>query len=297
MIRSMTGFGGASALEDGVHYHLELRSVNNKYFKVTMRLPEELVSLEAEMEAQLRRCVHRGSITLMVKVKLSDDYAASRINDAALLAYLGHLETVQNKVSGHSVHIDLTQLLALPGVLQPSEDGQALVQRARPVLKKLMQEASTRLIAMRSTEGNALTEDVLKQRDTIRSCLHQVSERSPEVIDEYHHRLRERIDQLMAQAKIKVDEVDLIREIAVFAERADISEELARMRGHLEQFEQVLSSSDSEPAGRTLDFISQELLRETNTIGSKSNDAYVSRSVVKMKSAIDRIKEQIQNVE
>src|SRR5690606_38737272 len=115
--------------------------------------------------------------------------------------------------------------------------------------------------------------------------------------DEYHQRLRARIDQLMARAELKLNKTDLIREVAVFADRADISEELQRVAGHLQQFEQIICGGDNEPAGRTLDFLAQELLRESNTIGSKSNDATISKAVVELKSAIDRIKEQVQNVE
>ena len=297
MIRSMTGFGDAAAQVDAVHYHVEVRSVNNKYFKVSVNLPGQIVGLEAELESHLRRLVHRGSFTLTGNLKISDAYAASRVNESALVAYLGHLETIHAKIADHLVHIDLTQLLALPGVLQPSEDDEALLKRARPVLLKLTEEAAQRLTTMRVTEGEAVAEDLLKQRDVIQSRLEQVGQRAPMVIDQYHQRLRDRINELMVEAKLKVDEVDLIREVAVFAERADISEELSRLVGHLKLFEQVIGEPGREPAGRTLDFIAQELLREVNTIASKSNDAAISLAVVEMKTAIDRIKEQVQNVE
>jgi uncharacterized protein (TIGR00255 family) len=124
-----------------------------------------------------------------------------------------------------------------------------------------------------------------------------VLERAPRVVEEYHQRLRTRIDELLARAELKVDEKDLIREVAIFAERVDVSEETTRLKGHLDQFDNILSESGGEPAGRTLDFLSQELLREANTITSKSNDVLVSRAIVDVKGAIDRIKEQVQNVE
>ncbi|MEX0653649.1 MAG: YicC/YloC family endoribonuclease [Phycisphaeraceae bacterium] len=293
----MTGYGDASAQIDGIHFALELRSLNNKYFKAALRLPESIGGLEAELEAALRKRVTRGSLTLTVKLRISDAHAASRVNDAALLTYLDHLETIHDKISDHAVHIDLTQLLALPGVLQPSEDEESLVSRARPVLLKLLDQACDNLMAMRVKEGKALADDLLTHRDLIRDRLEVIRERAPVVIDEYHQRLRTRIDELMAQAKLKVSEHDLIREVAIFADRADICEELSRTVGHLEQFEQIIDSKKDTPAGRTLDFLSQELLREANTIASKSNDATISRAIVEVKSAIDRIKEQVQNVE
>lgn len=293
----MTGYGDAAAQEGDLHYHVELRSLNNKYFKAVIRLPEPIAGLESELEARLRSRVHRGSFTLTVKLKFSDAHAASRVNDAALLNYLTHLETIHAKIADQAVHIDLTQLLALPGVLQPSEDDEDLMERARPVLLRLVDEAAKRLTTMRVTEGKALAEDLLKQRDVIRNRLELIRQRAPFVVDEYHQRLRARIDQLMARAELKLNETDLIREVAVFADRADISEELQRVAGHLQQFEQIICGGDNEPAGRTLDFLAQELLRESNTIGSKSNDATISKAVVELKSAIDRIKEQVQNVE
>lgn len=297
MLRSMTGFGSASAQVDGVHYLVEVRSLNNKYFKATLRLPDLIVGLDAELEAHLRKRFSRGSITLTVKMRLSDAHAASRINEAALLAYLDHLETIHNKIQDQAVHIDLTQLLAMPGVLQPSEDEEALLCRARPVVLRLTDEACDRLTTMRDREGQGIAHELLTQCGVIRKHLDQIRQRAPRVIDEYHQRLRSRIDELMAQAKLKVDEHDLIRELAIFAERSDISEELSRIAGHLEQLEQVIRSPRSEPAGRMLEFISQELLREANTIASKSNDAQISRATVEVKGAIDRIKEQAQNVE
>ena len=297
MIRSMTGFGDAATEVDGVHYAVEVRSLNNKFFKATIRLPDPIAGLEAELESKLRKQVNRGSFTLSVKMRAGDARAVSRVNETALMSYLEHLETIHEKVTDHSVQIDLTQLLALPGVLQPAEDDDALLAKARPVVFGLMDEATERMDAMRVTEGAALIADLLKQRDVILERIGQIAQRKGVVIEEYHVRLRSRIDQLMAKAELNVNEHDLIREVAIFADRADISEELSRTAGHVEQFEQILDGPDTEPAGRTLDFLAQELLREANTIASKSNDAEISRAIVEVKSAIDRIKEQVQNVE
>jgi uncharacterized protein (TIGR00255 family) len=294
----MTGFGDASTQADGVHYSVELRSLNNKYFKCSVRLPEQFQGMEAELEAQLRKRVSRGSFTLTVKFKASDDHAVSRINDNAILSYLDHLETIHSKIQDRAVQIDLTQLLALPGVLQPAEDEASLLARSRPVVGKLLGEATDRLMAMRTTEGQALAEDLLKHLELIMDRMARIGERAPSVIEEYHQRLRARMDELLAKAELKADEAALIREVAVFAERADISEEVSRMAGHVAQFQEIVANgTESEPVGRTLDFLAQEMLREANTIGSKSNDAQISRAMIEAKSAVDRIKEQVQNVE
>ena len=298
MIRSMTGFGDASTQADGVHYSVELRSLNNKYFKCSVRLPEEFQGMEAELETQLRKRVSRGSFTLTVKFKTTDAQAVSRVNDEAIMTYLDHLETIHAKIQDQAVQIDLTQLLALPGVLQPAQDEASLLSKSRPVISKLLDEATHRLLAMRATEGKALADDLSGHLNLIMERMKRIGERAPAVIEEYHIRLRGRMDELLSKAELKADETLLIREVAVFAERADISEEVSRMAGHVAQFQEIIGNgNDTEPVGRTLDFLAQEMLREANTIGSKSNDAQISRAMIEAKSAIDRIKEQVQNVE
>jgi uncharacterized protein (TIGR00255 family) len=298
LIRSMTGFGDAATQADGVHYSVELRSLNNKYFKCSVRLPEAFAGMEAELEARLRKRVSRGSFTLTVKFKAGDTIPVSRVNEDAILSYLGHLETIHSKIQDRSVQIDLTQILALPGVLQPAQDEASVQATARPVIAGLLDEATDRLIAMRTTEGQALAEDLLKHQALVTDRMKQIGERAPTVIEEYHQRLRTRMDELLAKAELKADESALIREVAVFAERADINEEVSRMGGHVAQFQEIIHKDHKgEPVGRTLDFLTQEMLREANTIGSKSNDAQISRAMIEAKSAIDRIKEQVQNVE
>ena len=293
----MTGFGDASEDAGGVHYSVEIRSLNSRYFKSLIRLPEDLGGLEPELDSHLRRRLGRGWVTLTARTVISDASAAHRVNDAALVAYLEHLDTLQARVSDRSktVTIDLTALLTLPGVLVSS--GEQLESHARPVLARLTDQACDRLIAMRGIEGRAIAKDLQDQEQCIRDRLGVVAARAPAVVEEYHQRLRARVNDLLARAELSLDEKDLIRDIAVFAERADISEETQRLSGHLDQFHQVIEASDEKPAGRTLDFVAQEMLREANTISSKSNDTQISRLIVEIKTAIDRIKEQVQNAE
>ena len=297
MIRSMTGFGDAAVESSSIHYALELRSLNNKYFKALVRLPEELAPLEAELESGLRKRVQRGSLTLTVKIKESESGQASRINDAVLLSYIDHLEAIRHKVRDHTIHIDLTQLLALPGVIDTGQDPAVLTRESRPLLMELLDRAVERLNDMRVKEGRAILGELTRQLDAIREQLGVIRDRSPAVVAEYQQKLQNRMRELAASAALNVAEADLLKEVAVFADRVDVNEEVQRISAHVEQFTAMLEDDGHEPAGRTLDFIAQELLREANTVAAKSNDKTISQAVVAMKSAIDRIKEQVQNVE
>lgn len=298
MIRSMTGFGQAAKQVDGVHYAVEIRSVNNRYFKSTIRMPEELASLETQLEAQLRKRVHRGSVTLTVKFRLADDVSPYQINDSALQEYLKHLQSLRDQVgNSQTANIDLTALLGLPGVLVQTDDMEQIAANARKALKPLVDEAIDGLLKMRVTEGSALTEDLLTHRQAITTRLAEVASRAPQVVDEYHQRLSNRVNELLAKAQLDIAQPDLIREVAIYAERCDIAEEVSRLTGHMQQFEEILTNANEEPSGRTLDFLTQEMLREANTIASKSNDVTIARHIVEVKGSIDRIKEQVQNVE
>ncbi|MEO0476741.1 MAG: YicC/YloC family endoribonuclease [Planctomycetota bacterium] len=301
MIHSMTGFGDASALSDGTGYSLELRSLNNKYFKCVVRLPEELAGLEAELESAVRTRLGRGSFLLTVKLRMGEEVAASDINDQALLTYVEHLETVRAKVQAdgrdHTLNIDLTQLLALPGVLKPARTAEDVLSAARPVLLELLDRAMDELVSMRVREGQGLAEELEKQLEVMDRLVEGLTERTPVVVEEYHEKLRARVGELLQRVELEVTKTDLLREVAIYADRSDVNEELQRLAAHIGQFRETLLSEDTKPAGRTLDFLAQEMLREANTIGSKSNDAAIARAVVELKSAIDRVKEQVQNVE
>ncbi|HRJ49784.1 MAG: YicC family protein [Phycisphaeraceae bacterium] len=296
MIRSMTGFGEASAQIDGVHYFVEIRSLNNKYFKGVIRLSESLQSLEAELESLLRQRLTRGTITLLASCNDSSASAAHTVNSAALSRYIEQLRAIP-EVAGGEVRLDVAALLGLPGVLQPPADEEDRLLRARKAFTQVLNRACDGLLAMREREGAMLVTELLGQSQYIRERLDKIRERCPSVVADYEQRLKSRIEVLLQGHDVRVDAVDLIREIAVYAERTDIAEEVARLTGHLEQFGQMLTATEDRPVGRTLDFLSQEMLREANTIASKSPDADTSRLIVEIKGAIDRIKEQAQNVE
>lgn len=295
----MTGFGDASEQVDGVHYTVELRSVNSRYFKAAIRLPDALNGMEGELEALLRKRLCRGSIALTANMLDPTAAVVPRVNEDVLATYLRHLEALRAKTesTARATSIDLAFMLTLPGVLQPTDQNHTVLDRARSVLNRLTTQACNKLTAMRTTEGKLLAQDLSKQCDLIDLLVIEIQQRAPEVIEAYHQRLRGRIDELLTRAQLNVEEKELIHEVAVFAEKADISEEISRMSAHMEQFNQIVGSADGQPAGRTLDFVAQELLREANTISSKSNDAQISRAIIQIKGSIDRIKEQVQNVE
>ena len=293
MIVSMTGFGDAAAERDGTHYAVEIRSLNNRFFKPVIKLPENVSGLEPELESALREQLGRGSITYILKMRMDSAEAAYHINTPALKAYLEQLQEV--KGLDPLLQIDLATLLQLPGVCQEPRDESDEIARHGDIVRELTKLAITKLTAMRQREGQSLFNELMKHVKLIAASLAEIGKRAPFVIEDYHKRLSQRVNQLLSKAELKVNEVDLIKEVAVFAERADIAEEIQRLGHHLQAFEDACRTD--EHAGRKLDFITQEMLREANTIASKANDAQIARHIVEIKGAIDRLKEQVQNVE
>ncbi len=293
MIVSMTGFGDATAENDGTHYAVEIRSLNNRFFKPVIKLPDSVSGLEPELETVLRQSLGRGSITYILKMRYNSADAAYHINTQALKAYLEQLQQV--KGLDRLVTIDLAALVQLPGVCQEPRDESDEIERHGPIVRDLTKQAVAKLNAMREREGQSLFNELMKHVKVISTSLAVISERAPSVIEDYHKRLTQRVNQLMQKAELRVNETDLIREVAVFAERADIAEEIQRLTHHLIAFEDACR--ESEHSGRKLDFITQEMLREANTIASKANDALITRQTVEIKGSIDRLKEQVQNVE
>ena len=295
MIRSMTGFGDASANVNGTFYGVEVRSVNNRYYKSQIRLPDELQGLEAEIDAAVAKRLTRGSIIVAVKFVDTSANAAAQINTKAIQRYLEQLLAVP-VLEHNSARVDLGALINLPGVVI-NETGEERMRSARGVLIGLVSDACDKVEAMRIREGRTLLDDFAKHSRLIAQHLAVIKERVPVTVQLYQERLRQRMQTLLTELSATVREEDLIREVAIHAERTDIAEEVARLEGHLAQFSEIVSSESDEPAGRTLDFLAQELLREANTIASKCLDVEISRRIVEVKGAIDRIKEQAQNVE
>lgn len=293
MIRSMTGFGEAQLEEAGHVYHLEIRSVNNRYFKATIHLPDTLAFLETDVERLLRAHLVRGSITFRLHVRDLTAAAAQEINAAAIREYVTQLGAAG--ADDPRTTIDLATLATLPGVCQRRELTEEERERGWAFVSKLTQEGLRDLVAMRTAEGQALAADLTAHCDRLRTHLESVRERAPLVVSTYRDRLASRVRALIAETNVQLAEEDLAREVAIYAERSDINEEISRLDAHLEQFD--TQAAKGEASGRKLEFIAQEMLREANTVGSKAGDSRIAQDIIEIKSAIDRIKEQIQNVE
>jgi len=293
----MTGFGEAKTSEEGVSYRVEIRSVNNRYFKATIKTPESMQRFETEIDKLLRAKMGRGSVTFSLRLRDDRPAAAYSVNTSLIGAYINQLRALTSESSG-DVTLDVGRFLEIPGVLQPPMVDEEELARQFRIVERLTNEAADKLIEMRKVEGLTIASDLSAQCAEIRRLIEDIATRSPTVVDEYRKRLKTRLEQLLGGVvggSLAPHEDAIAREVAIYSERCDINEELSRIRSHLDQFAALCDAP--EETGRKLDFLSQELLREANTIGSKSADVTISQNIVAVKAAIDRIKEQVQNVE
>ena len=293
MLLSMTGFGEARHQQETLSVAVEVRTINSRYFKLNLRSTESYAPLETHVEALVRQHVKRGTVQVQIRVdrvRSSDEY---RIDLAVLEGYRRQLES--HSALG-SEPIRLVELLSLPGIVDQDGDSRSADFAADwPAIEKPLVEALEALTKMRAEEGNHLREDLLGQCQSISAHLDRIAARAPMVVAEYQERLLERMQRLLEAHQVSIDVSDVLREVSLFSERGDISEEIVRLRSHLDQFAKTIDLGES--TGRKLDFITQEMFREINTIGSKSNDVEIPRHVVEIKTAIERIREQVQNVE
>ncbi len=290
----MTGFGEAQGEINGVTYIVEIKTVNNRYLKTSVRLPETAVFLEEDIDKLLRKNLSRGMVSCVLRLKNAPANVLFDIDETALRAYMEKLSRIVSSANNKCL-IDIGGLLTLPGIVQPALPGEEKAEQIKEMVLSVTQKAIDRLKQMRAAEGAALAADLDGHCKAIKQDLEQIRTRSGVVLQEYQKKLKKRVDELLADAKLKLDEETLAREVAIFADRSDISEEIARLDSHLQQFAE--SCQANAQAGRRLDFISQEMLREANTIASKACDTEVIRCVVDIKCRIDRIKEQVQNIE
>ncbi|MCB9873726.1 MAG: YicC family protein [Planctomycetaceae bacterium] len=290
----MTGQGSAHVTEEGVSVAAEVRTVNSRYFKLALRTSEGYGPLEPKIEEVVRRYVRRGTVQLDLRVErqaAADDF---RLNETALASYQRQLTEVARKLKLDS-QVTLESLLALPGVVDERVSRNVDTDAEWPVVERTLVQALEGLTKMRTEEGTAMATDMAAQCQSIGQALDSVAQRAPLVTEGYRDRLTERMNKLLAEFEVRVEASDVIREVGLFSERSDISEEVVRLRHHLEQFDAIMGLDES--SGRKLEFITQEMFRESNTIGSKANDGEIGRHVIDIKAAIERIREMIQNVE
>ena len=292
MIRSMTGFGRGSSEKDGKSFTIEIKSVNHRYFETNIRMPRVLMAFEDKIRKIIGEKVKRGKLDVFVTQGNYDkEDVAAYLNEKLAQSYISCFQTL--KVNYNLVgDISVETIARLPEVItlkQKEEDVSETFEQIELALKKALEA----LLFMRETEGQKLLEDVIKKCDSIKDLVEKVKERAPLVVCEYKGKLTQRLNVL--HKEIEFDENRVAMEIAIFADKVGIDEEIVRLNSHIDQMRETLIID--EPIGRKLDFIIQEMNRETNTIASKANDLQVLNTVINMKSEIEKIREQIQNIE
>ena len=291
MIKSMTGYGRGETTGAGASVTAELRSVNHRFCEIVVRLPKSLGSIEEALKRSIQQKCARGRIELGVTLGGGKEAKTLSLDHTLARQYHGLLRALKKELH-LSGSIDVAVVAAFRDIVSIAErppDQRRLSQ----AVKRATATALAALDAMRRREGAALANDLTQRLASVRTYVGAIADRAPAVARDHFDRMKARIEKLAGSADL--DAVRLQQELAVFADRCDISEELTRLRSHLDQFEHAMTSED--PVGRTLDFLLQEIGREVNTIGSKGNDAEVAGHVVALKSEIEKIREQVQNIE
>ena len=294
MLLSMTGFGEARCQRDGLAVAVEVRAINSRFFKLSLRTAEGYSALEPQIETVVRKWIRRGTIQMNVRVERSRSPEQYCINADVLDRYRQQIEALRQQW-GWSGEVSLDNLLLLPGVVEDASSTIADVEADWPVLQETVEAALESLSQMRRKEGRAMAADLTANCRVAGECVDKIEKRAPLVVDAYRTRLEDRLTAVLAQRDLTLNPADLLREVGLFAERGDISEEILRLRSHLDQFQAFLEAEES--SGRKLEFLTQEMFREANTIGSKANDVEITREVIEIKAAVERIREMIQNVE
>lgn len=292
MIHSMTGYGKGEAQVGGVSLAVEIRTVNHRYSDVTVKLPRPLLALENEVRRQVGHAVRRGKIDVFVSFGQGEEAAVAPVVNRQLAAAYHEIFTRLRNDLGLSGGVTLELLAAQKDVIQLRET-ESSAEAVQECLSLAVTRSLEQLLAMRRAEGAATAGDLDERLAALEGMLAVVEQRAPQIPTEWQAKLIERLARL--QQNLEFDPQRLAQEVALFADRCDISEELARFRSHIAQFRAL--SADPEPVGRRMDFLVQELNREVNTMGSKSNDAELTRVVVAMKAELEKVREQVQNVE
>lgn len=293
MALSMTGCGEGVATDGPNSCRIELRTVNNRFFKLALRAREGLNAIEPRIEAAIRNRVRRGTVQMALDITGPLAPGLRRLDQRQLAAYLDDLE---NFCATHDIPEprSIDGLLGLPGVCLEASAAADTTSQVWPLVDRALQDALRRLDAMRMAEGQSLATDMRAICVAIRSLAATIRKRVPAAVEEHRGRLQERVRRLMEMQAATLAPADLAREMAVLADRSDVAEELVRLESHLDQFDRLLGE---DAPGRSLDFLTQELAREANTIASKSSDVAIAHTIVDMKTQIERLREQVQNIE
>jgi uncharacterized protein (TIGR00255 family) len=293
-MNSMTGYGRGECSQDGFKVTVELSSVNRKQAEISVNLPRELELLEGQMRDVINRAVARGRVTARVSIHTARGRNSARmhLNTDLARAYAKELSALAKQLK-LKADVTLDQLVRAPGVFQTDEE-LAGEEDFWPAVEAALNKALAALLKMRAREGAHLAKDLAHRVSVMRGAVDQVKANAPQVAERYRAALFERVKAAGLES-IAPDDERLLKEVVLFADRSDITEELTRLQSHFQQFDEMTKSK--EPVGRTLDFLAQEINREVNTIGSKANDALISREVVTLKAELEKFREQAMNVE
>ncbi len=291
MIKSMTGYGKGEASYGGGRVTVEIRSANHRYGEIYVKLPRNLIVFENVVRKFVSERLKRGKIEIFVQHEPGEEVTPLAVNFALAKAYHEALAGLKNRL-GLAGEVTI-QLIAAQKDVLTAEENHALDESLCEALLSAVKNGVDALEAMRSREGETLLVDLRKRIQTVASLADKVACRAPLVVSDYSARLKERLGQMISDNSIGEDR--LAQEVAIMADRCDITEELVRLNSHLKQFESALSLG--EPVGRKMDFLLQEMSREVNTTGSKANDAEIAIYVVDLKTEIEKIREQVQNIE
>lgn len=292
MVNSMTGYGRGTSEKDGRSFNVEMKSVNNRYLDITIKLPRHINVLEDTIRKYISQKLSRGKVDIYINQECySKDDISIKLDEQMAEAYYDAFQKIKDKF-GVIDDISVALIAKSPDVItvEKNEEDYNVIWEA---LKPAVDQALDMLIDMRSKEGVKLTKDIVERCDLILGMVEDVERRSPQLVEEYREKISDRIKEYLKD--VEIDETRLLNEVAFFADKANITEEIVRMKSHVSQLKATLSGN--EPVGRKLDFIVQEMNRETNTIGSKANDLYITNVVVNIKSELEKIREQIQNLE
>lgn len=292
MIKSMTGFGRAQETVDGMTVTVELKSVNHRYFEFTAKVPRTYGFLEENLKSFLNARVSRGKMECYVSIEnLEESDMEVVVNPSLAKGYVDALRTL-SETFGLKEDYSAISIAKFPDVLTlrkaPADE-----EKIWNAVQKVTELAVERFVTMRETEGEKLRADILSKADTILEHVAFVESRSPQTVREYHEKLRQRMEELLENTQ--VDEQRLLTEAAIFADKVAVDEETVRLRSHISQLREFLNAD--EPIGRKLDFLVQEMNRESNTIGSKAQDVEIAKRVIAIKAEVEKIREQVQNIE
>lgn len=292
MIKSMTGYGSSRKIIDNREISIEIRSVNHRYFELSCRVPREFSFLEEKIRAAVKSRIFRGKIDLYITIGSDEnEQALVVVNHGLASGYINALKELAQKYGiGDDISVSLVSRYPdIFKVSKPEIDEEKLWNEVSEVLD----EALGKLIDMRQAEGVKLNEDISQRCETVLGLVAEIEKRSPQTVEEYRRKLTEKIQEVLCSTA--VDEQRILTEAAIFADKIAVDEETVRLRSHFEQFKNILESDGS--VGRKTDFILQEMNREANTIGSKVQDAQLAHIVVDIKAELEKIREQVQNVE